>query len=79
MDNFERDRSKGLGLGLAIVRRLTLLLDHPLELSSQVGKGSVFKLSLPTTHAELPIVHRHRRTPFSRRCKAPSFWSSTTN
>jgi len=59
VDNFERDRSKGLGLGLAIVRRLTLLLDHPLELRSQVGKGSVFKLSLPTTDAEmLPFIPR---------------------
>jgi signal transduction histidine kinase/CheY-like chemotaxis protein len=53
VDNFERDRGKGLGLGLAIVRRLTLLLDHPLELRSQVGKGSVFRLSLPTTDAEM--------------------------
>lgn len=52
VDNFERDRAKGLGLGLAIVRRLTLLLDHPLELLSQIGRGSAFKLSLPATHAE---------------------------
>jgi CheY-like chemotaxis protein len=51
VDNFERDRGKGLGLGLAIVRRLTLLLDHPLELTSEMGKGSVFKLSLPITQA----------------------------
>jgi two-component system, sensor histidine kinase len=58
VDNFERDRSKGLGLGLAIVRRLTLLLEHPLELRSQIGKGSVFKLSLPTTHSEPPTVPR---------------------
>jgi CheY-like chemotaxis protein len=55
VDNFERDRSKGLGLGLAIVRRLTRLLDHPLELHSQMGKGSVFKLSLPATEAEARI------------------------
>ena len=55
VDNFERDRAKGLGLGLAIVRRLTLLLDHPLELRSQIGRGSVFKLSLPTAQAEAGI------------------------
>jgi CheY-like chemotaxis protein len=32
LDNPERNRAKGLGLGLAIVRRLTDLLSHPLEL-----------------------------------------------
>jgi signal transduction histidine kinase/CheY-like chemotaxis protein len=50
--NAERDRNKGLGLGLAIVKRLTVLLDHPMELISEVGKGSVFKLSLPTADLE---------------------------
>jgi signal transduction histidine kinase/CheY-like chemotaxis protein len=52
VENAERDRGKGLGLGLAIVRRLTILLDHPLELQSRVGKGSAFKLSLPLAHPE---------------------------
>jgi signal transduction histidine kinase len=42
-----RDRSKGLGLGLAICRRLALLLGHELSLHSQCGRGSVFSLSLP--------------------------------
>ncbi len=47
IDNPERDRAKGLGLGLAIVRRLATLLDAPLTLASTSGKGSVFKLALP--------------------------------
>lgn len=47
LDNPERDRSKGLGLGLSIVRRLAELLGHPLELSSRMGEGSCFTLSLP--------------------------------
>ncbi len=38
----ERDRSEGLGLGLAIVRRTAELLGHPLIVRSAVGKGSVF-------------------------------------
>ncbi|MES2353201.1 MAG: hybrid sensor histidine kinase/response regulator [Pseudomonadota bacterium] len=45
--NSERDRSKGLGLGLAIVRRLTQLLNHTLHLNSRVGKGSVFRVMVP--------------------------------
>lgn len=37
----------GAGLGLAIVRRLSSLLDHPLELSSRVGRGSIFRITVP--------------------------------
>ena len=45
--NPERDRTKGLGLGLAIVRRLANLLDMPLTMRSRVGKGTVFSLTVP--------------------------------
>ena len=45
--NPERDRAKGVGLGLAIVRRLSKLLDIGVRLRSRVGKGSVFELSVP--------------------------------
>lgn len=47
LQNPERDRSKGLGLGLSIVKRLTRLLDVDLELSSAEGVGSSFRLTLP--------------------------------
>jgi len=45
LGNPERDRRKGLGLGLAIVERLAKLLGHGLELRSTVGKGSVFAVT----------------------------------
>lgn len=45
--NPERDRNKGLGLGLAIVRRTTDLLGYPLSLHSRPGRGSVFAITLP--------------------------------
>ncbi len=51
LGNPERDRTKGLGLGLAIVKRLTVILDCPFELRSQLGKGTVFTLSVPITNA----------------------------
>lgn len=38
---------KGLGFGLAIVRRLCELLDYPLTLRSTVGKGTVLGLEVP--------------------------------
>jgi signal transduction histidine kinase/DNA-binding NarL/FixJ family response regulator len=47
----ERDSREGLGLGLAIVDRLCRLLDHRLELTSTLGRGSCFTVSLPMAAA----------------------------
>lgn len=47
LGNPERDQRKGLGLGLAIVSRLCVLLDHPFGLKSQPGRGSCFWLEAP--------------------------------
>ncbi len=47
LENPERDRSRGLGLGLAIVRRLARLLGTPVKVHSRLGRGSVFSVQLP--------------------------------
>ncbi|MGO4668212.1 hybrid sensor histidine kinase/response regulator [Bosea sp. 2RAB26] len=47
LGNPERDREQGLGLGLAIVRRLGALLEHPIGLRSTAGKGSTFSVRIP--------------------------------
>jgi len=47
VDNPERDRTKGLGLGLSIVRRLCSLLDIRLELRSVEGQGTCVTLKVP--------------------------------
>ncbi len=53
--NPERDRAQGLGLGLAIVRRLTDLLGETLVLRSVLGRGSCFSVTLPRAPAgEVP-------------------------
>jgi len=43
-----RDGMAGLGLGLGIARRVARALDLPLELASRPGKGSVFRVRVPT-------------------------------
>lgn len=45
--NVERDRRKGLGLGLNIVERTARLLGHPLGVCSVPGRGSRFTLEVP--------------------------------
>ena len=57
--NPAREASRGLGLGLSIVRRGASLLAHPLHLRSRVGRGSCFSLTLPredSTAVPAPVV-----------------------
>lgn len=51
--NRARDREQGLGLGLAIVRRLAELLGTEVTLRSTVGQGSVFQLQVPLSSRPL--------------------------
>jgi PAS domain S-box-containing protein len=52
---------RGIGLGLAIVKRTAKMLDLPIEVRSEIGRGSVFSVTLPrgtnppsTVRAALP-------------------------
>ena len=44
--NKARDRSQGLGLGLAIVERVVRLLGHALTMRSEPGRGSCFSVAV---------------------------------
>ncbi len=50
------ERRAGLGLGLAIVDRLCRLLEHPIRLTSTVGKGSCFSVGVPRVAAPAAIL-----------------------
>ncbi|WP_158971173.1 hybrid sensor histidine kinase/response regulator [Paraglaciecola sp. L3A3] len=56
VNNPERDRQKGLGLGLSIVKRTADLLEHQILVTSTVGKGSTF--SIAVTQAEM-MLNKH--------------------
>lgn len=73
--NPERDGTKGLGLGLAIARRLARLQETELVCRSRPGKGSVFEFRLPLASPEekdtppridSPAVHAEAK-PVGRR------------
>lgn len=49
--NVERDREKGLGLGLSVVQRVGQLLDHPVAVRSVPGRGSTFSITVPCAKA----------------------------
>ncbi len=44
-------QDRGLGLGLAIVDKITRILGHRVRVSSQLGKGSVFAVEVPLAQA----------------------------
>jgi PAS domain S-box-containing protein len=58
IDNPARDRRQGLGLGLAIVDRLSRLLGHPVRVRSTPGRGTMFEIDLPMVEAPAVAVPR---------------------
>ncbi len=55
LENPERDRKKGVGLGLAIVDQIAKLLNAPIFVRSRIGQGSVFSISLPMGSVEAKL------------------------
>lgn len=67
-DNPHRDRRKGLGLGLAIVRRIEGLLGCKVVVRSEPGVGSVFSFEVPTgntSNLAQPFVITHSQYDLS--------------
>ena len=51
---------RGLGLGLSICQRISSVLDHPLQVRSDVGRGSVFSIRVPRACAPLAAAPPQR-------------------
>ena len=81
LDNPARERSKGLGLGLAIVQRLAELLGHTIDVRSRPGKGSVFsvEVALGTGETSVQTQLNGPETAIAPRFRAARSSSSRTN
>ncbi|MBL4801493.1 MAG: PAS-domain containing protein [Emcibacter sp.] len=52
LNNGYTGNDKGLGLGLAITERIIKILDHTISVNSIMGKGSVFRVTVPLSKKE---------------------------
>lgn len=66
--NQARDREQGIGLGLAIARRLTRSLGSDVHVRSVLGRGSVFSFELPKSATR---VHDAAETHDDAAARAP--------
>ena len=58
LNNPERDRTRGMGLGLSIVQRLCRLLEIDLNLQSATRQGARFELTLPVHEQQAAVRQR---------------------
>ncbi|MBP2294343.1 ATP-binding response regulator [Azospirillum rugosum] len=58
-----RNPHEGLGLGLAISKRLIEALGGTISVRSRVGKGSCFAITLPMATSEAPLRTDHAENP----------------
>lgn len=70
----ETSKENGLGLGLAIVEKLSGLLQHPLKVHSVVGQGSVFSVVLPLTVIAPQDIATDRRMPVQHNSSLKTLW-----
>jgi len=54
LENAHKARSKGVGLGLAIVERIARMLEHPIGLRSRTNSGSCFYVTVPIARGTQP-------------------------
>jgi len=70
LDNPERDRSKGLGLGLSIVKRLCEILGVAVTLESAANMGTSFHLDVPAGKSSV-LLSREPAIASVKSCRVP--------
>ena len=70
--NASRDRDQGLGLGLAVVRRMARILGHRVTLRSEPGRGSVFRVEVPLVDVAAAAVPKPGDAPAPPQPPSPS-------
>ncbi len=87
INNPGRDRSRGLGIGLSIVQRLSRLLRHPVQMHSRPGAPTFASCCLQRRrrparlpgHSRLALWRRSSSSALPRRCCPAVCCCSTTN
>jgi signal transduction histidine kinase len=51
-----KDRGRGTGLGLVIVKQIVTEFGGAVDVESEVGNGTSFRLSFPAIPSDLPLV-----------------------
>ena len=75
LDNPGRDRSKGVGLGLAIVQRLCELSGAQVSVHSEPGEGTCFRVGFPAvgaTSEPAKVARKHAPTSHYEACVSAS-------
>ena len=55
LDAQQKGGKKGVGLGLAIVERIARMLNHPVTVRSQPGKGTMFAVEVPVSDHQFTV------------------------
>ncbi len=62
LNNPERDREKGLGLGLTNVQKLLKLIESQIEVDSKIGEGTSFYFKVPLSKEDPPTRQAQAQT-----------------
>lgn len=77
LSGHQRRNDRGLGLGLAIVDKISRVLEHRVTVRSKVGKGSIFSVSVPreVQHSFVPQAMKVQTNPnFGKELNGSCFW-----
>ena len=77
LSGHKRRNDRGLGLGLAIVDKISRVLDHSITVRSKVGKGSIFSVTVPreVQHSFTPkATSIEPNASFGHELEGSQFW-----